>query len=279
MAITISMGIGLSYINKSKQSVTDEQFLLQVSMTIDDVLNILKNSKDLESVNNSTTFRLFLDQVSFMVFERNGIKVVLEISSARSKINPNIFYNEERLNIFKVFLSNKMVNIDYADMLYDSINGIKEDASYKTDIFIYNKYLFRDYIASYEHLEKIDRIYKNKYHDNSVEKLNTKELFYIINDKNSSIDLNYATPEAWEIMLGCYEDRAVELYSNAGSYEALSDIQLTPYEESMIAKFNTSFYEPYLDVKIELLQNEKKANIRFEYNLQEKRGSNFVIKI
>ncbi len=279
MAITLSVGVGLKYLKNASKNMDNELFILQTSIVLDDVLNLLKESKKLEKVNSATNLSLFLAETSLLPFESNNVKVIVEISSARDKININTIVDPYKIETFKNFLLSKEVNIEYANMILDSMNGIKEDMSYNTQIFDEKPYLFRDYVASHQHLEEINDSYLKNYHDNSVEKIDMQELFYISKDKNTSIDLNYATALTWEFMLSCDVNRAEMLEANGAIYTNIDELNLSAEELFSLNKFQTSFYEPHIDVTIDIIQKNMHASIRFEYNIVSKKGSNFVYEV
>jgi len=280
MLITLSLGIGLKYVNDSRANVNRENFMLQSSIVLDDFLKILKNSPDLKQVKDPLSMGVFLAQSSFIPFESQGLKILIEISSARSKINPNVLKKEARMNAFKDFLLSRLVNIEYADVLGDVVGVFKDETQYHTDIFIQNPYLFRGYVASDEHLKEIGEIYKQKFRDNSLDNIDLQKLFYTSSDTNATVDLNYATPLTWQLLIGCDEDRAIELNLNgAGAYLAQTDIYLSTTEKEMLKRFQTKLYMPIVDVKISINKKDANALIRFEYNIQTNKGSNFVFKI
>ncbi len=279
MLITLSVGVGLKYVNNGSKSMQSEQFTLQSSMILDDVLKLLKTSEELAQIDSADGLALFLAESSFIPFESDGVSVLIQISSARAKINPNTLSTKPRLDAFKNYLMLKMVNMEYANMLSDVMSGIKEDMSYNTDIFSQKPYLFRDYITSNKHLLEINDSYMKTYHDNNLKNIDVEKLFHVSKDKNSSIDLNYASSSAWELMLRCDESRAELLSDSGGAYTTLEDLALSEEEEVSLAKFQTSFFEPYIDVKIEVSQKNSTANIRFEYDIKLKKGSNFVFEV
>jgi len=279
MLITLSVGAGLKYINGASKSVQSEQFMFQSAMILDDVLKLLETSKELAAVDSPDELAIFLAESSFIPFQSNGVSVVIEISSARDRVNPNTLITKSRLDAFKNYLMLKMVNMEYADMLSDVIGGIKEDMSYNTDVFNQKPYLFRDYIASSKHLDELNDSYLKRYHENSLQNIDTDKLFHVSKDKNSSVDLNFATASAWELMLGCDENRAETLSSGGGTYATLDDLSLSETEKISLDEFKTSFFEPYIYVKIEITQKDSTANIAFEYDIQSKRGSNFVFEV
>ncbi len=282
MMITVTIGIGLKYTSEASATMKSELFTLQNSIIIDDVLKILKTSKDLEEVKDIDTLFIFLSESAMIPFESSGVQVIIEISSARSKINPSGLNTASRKEAFRVFLQNNMVNPEYEYMFYDVIGGIKEGNDYNTDIFTNNPYLFRDSIASLAHLDKLEDIYKDKYRDNNLKNIDMKELFYASRDSNTTaykIDLNYATSSVWQLMLMTSEDRAEMLSVEGGMYQSLEDIDLSPEEKILVQKFNISYYEPLIDVQVEITQNDFTKNIRFEYDIRNKKGSNFVFEI
>ena len=279
MLITVSIGVSLKYMKQSTQTLNDENFMFQVTTVIDDFVNILKTSSELNKVTDSDALALFLAESSLLPFESQDVRVMIEMKSARAKINPNTFNTAQKINLLENFLVSKMINPEYANMISDSINGTKEDNVYNSDIFVEHPYLFRDYIASDEQLEKLNEIYRIKYHEESLNNIDLSELFYASSDKNSTIDLNYATPLVWEIMIGCDEDRAIALNAGSGTYQSLEDLTLNEKEKEALAYFSTTYFSPILDVSINIHKNGKRAFVRFEYNIVTKKGSNFVFKV
>lgn len=279
MLITLSVGVGLKYINESSKSIQKEQFLFQTTVILDDVLSILQKLKELEQVGSAVDMSTFLLTSEVIPFQSNGVEVLIKFSSARSKMNPNALKDKERLAVFKLFLMRKSINTVYADILLDSMSGLKEDQTYLTGIFNTHPYAFRDYITSSQHLQMINKFYVNSFHDVNFQRIDTKEIFYTSKDSNSSIDLNFATSSTYEILLGCDTARAEELSLRGDVLQTLEDLQLSTEEQINLSKFQTSFFEPYLDVNIRIRQEGKISNIRFEYNTKLKKGSNFVFEV
>jgi len=282
MLITLSIGIALKSIKHGSDELRGEHFILQSSIILDDILNILKDSKELNKITDVDSLSAFLDQTSILHLDTKDVKVTIEMESARSKINPNSLITKGREDAFKFYVTNHMINEEYAYMIFDLIGGIKEDSGYNTDIFIENPHLFREHIVSKYQLDEVKKFYEKKFHENSLNNINTEELFYITKDTNSSIyslDVNYLTVASWELILECTEDRAEMLHSAGGSYETISDLQLSLDEKLSLSKFASSTFEPYIDVKVKILQAHSSAYIRFEYNIKTKKGSNFVFEI
>ena len=293
MAITVAIGIGLKQVKDASKSVENESFMLETSMILDDVLGILKNTKELDLiVKNSSqdvsidALSIFLAQTSFIPFESSDMKIILELSSARSKFNPNalVDLNSSSISLNKVdalkrYLNDNRVNSEYVNIMLDVMGGVREDMSYNTDIFNEKPYLFRDYISSFKHLDAINDTYLKSYRENSLKDIEFENLFYFSQDRNISIDVNYATNEVWEMMLGCDKVRAEQLHDNGGFYTKVDDLLLTPDEKIALAMFNISYFEPFLDVKVEIIKGKNNAKIRFEYDMKEKKGSNFIYEL
>lgn len=287
IAISISLGVSLKQVKDASNEVESETFMLQSTLILEDVTNILKNSRELDAVigeNSVESFFLFLSQVSFIPFESSGIKVSIEISSARSKFNINSLPDTNSSNPFKaqamsLYLSNFFINESYIGILLDNMSHIKEDNSYNSAIFNDNPTLFRDYIVSHKHLDEINNYYMQTTHENAISKIDFEKLFYFSKPQGYLIDVNYATKDTWRLMLGCDELRAEELWLGGGFYAKEEDLELSDAEAQMLQRFETSFYEPYLDVKVEISKNDQNAFIRFEYDMKTKKGSNFVYEI
>ncbi len=281
IVITVAIGYGLKQVNSAATAVKQENFIYQSNIIVEDLLRILQTSPEIQAAvdtNSSEALFLLISQAAFIPFESHGLEMVLKIKSARAKFNPAQIdaNNTEQI---KLFMNNYNINNQYVDILRDNINGIKEDNSYNSRIFDEHPYLFRDYIASSEHLKIINDFYTKEYNDNSLSKIDFDNLFYYSSDRNMSIDLNYATPEVWEMLAGVQKERAEVLTANGGFYTKYEDLGLNDDELENLKHFKTSFYEPILDVEVEIRQNGLLSNIHFEYNIKTKKGSNFAFKL
>lgn len=289
IAITLSLGISLKQVKEASNEVQSEAFMLQSALVLEDVMNILKNSQELDAVDQDNSvegFFLFLSEVSFIPFESDGMKVSIEIASARSKFNVNSLLDVNSSNPIKtaamqVYLSNFAINDAYVGILLDNMSKVKDDNTYNSAIFNENPYLFRDYIVSQKHLDEINNFYMQNTHENAITKVNFEKLFYFSKSKDYAIDVNYATKETWRLLLGCDELRAEELALGGGTYLKKEEFLLLLNDDEIKAlnRFETDIYQPYLDVKVEISKNDQKAFIRLEYDIKTKKGSNFVYEI
>ena len=285
IAITVAIGIGFKEINKANQSAKQEHFLIQTNILLDDVMHLLQNNKDIDIIvkqKSPEMLYLFLSQSAFLPLESSGIKMLIEIHSARAKFNPNTMVtpsghiNHKIEEALKVYLARYNINESYVDMMIDMMSKVKPDMSYNTDIFQQKPYLFRDYIVSQKHLDEITDTYIKIYKNNDINKVDFTKLFYFTKERTSyTIDLNYATTEVWQLLLDCDRERAKELSQKGGSYTKLQDVGLSEEEKSQLARFKTGFFQPILDVFVEIIQNNQDIQISFEYNMQTKKGSNF----
>ena len=279
--ITVAIGFGLKEVNHASKIVQNENFTYQSSIIVEDILDILKTNKDISAVleaNSAEMFYLFLSQTAFIPFEASGLEIVMKIESARGKFSP-LMIDEKNLPNIQEYLNRSMINSRYLDILLDGIGKIKEDNSYNSAIFDENPYLYRDSIVSFKHLGKINDFYRREFHDNALKNIDFTKLFYLSSQKDLTIDLNYATSEVWEMLLGCTKERAEFLYDGEGSYTQLSDLELDEQEKENLSHFKTSFYEPTLFVTIEIREKNNQAFITFEYDVKKKKGSNFVYEI
>ena len=288
ISITFAIGLGLKQVKEATYSAKEESFLIQTSIILDDVMTLLKNTKEIDLIlkeKSPEILDMFLSSASFIPFESSGIKMIIELSSARAKFNPNTMVelnttlNVEIENALKVYLNEYRINEDYVDLLKDCMSKVKQDMSYNTDIFNEKPYLFRDYITSLKHFNEINDFYVALSREEYIRKVDFTKLFYFSKDRNYKIDLNQATPEVWKLLLGCDDTRAKQLSDDAGSYEKIQDLLLSDGEKMQLAHFKTDFFQPILEVKVEIMQNNMNAKIDFEYNMKTKRGSNFNYEI
>jgi len=281
IVITVAIGFGLKQVNKASSLVAEENFMYQSQIIIEDVVKILQTSKDIQLVadaNTSDALFILISQAGFIPFESNGLEIVLKIKSARGKFNPAQL-DTNRTTLLKQYMNNKRINSEYVDILLDNIGGIKEDNSYNSRIFDEKPYLFRDYIASSKHLKEINDFYTKEYNDNALADVDFNNLFYYSSDTNMSLDLNYVTTEVWEMILTTSKERAELLSAGMGSYTTVEDLALNDDELENLSMYKYSFFEPILFVELELTQNTKSSRVTFEYDIKEKKGSNFVYEI
>jgi len=281
IVITVAIGVGLKQVNLASKVVQSENFMYQSTILVEDILNILSTNKDIATLidtNSSEVLYVFLSQAAFIPFEAAGLEIVMKIKSARGKFSPNMI-TQKNLPYIQQYLNANMINSQYLDILLDSMSKIKEDNSYNSAIFDDKPYLFRDYIVSKKHLQEINNFYTREFNDNSLKNIDFDNLFYFSSEKNLVIDLNYATAEVWEMLLGCTKERAEFLFDGGGMYTELADLDLNDQEKESLKQFKTSFYEPILFVEIDIKQNNNNSLITFEYDIKNKKGSNFVYEI
>jgi hypothetical protein len=285
MAITISIGVGFKHVNEAKSSIRGENFLLQTSIVLDDVLTFLKDSPELEMIKkdkSGTAFDVFLSQSEFIPFELSGMKVGISIKSARSKINLNNLLDEkqkqdgqdtQKMAMFKSFLSQNNVNLSYVGMLQDSVS--KHDINYNpaTGILDAKPGIFRDYITSIKHLQEINEYYKNTYYENSLSKIDFTELFYFDkSDQKYCIDYFYMTAMTKSMIF----NMSLE---DAKNYELNFMDEQKQQEDIYGFKLCKKEDRQFINVQLEIIQGEKTANISFEYDIQQAKGYNFSYEI
>ncbi|WP_457747132.1 hypothetical protein [Sulfurimonas sp.] len=286
IVISVALGYGLKSVKKSAKVIESEKFLYQNSLIVEDVLRILKESPDfkvLRDDNATTELYMFLSSSSYIPLEMGNMQILISFVSARAKFNPNQLYNNSKeIDAFKHYVQEYMVDNFYVDILLDNMKIITQENrydGYNSAIFDKNPELFREYVASSEHLKKINNYYKVEYNNENINKIDFKNLFYYSKDRNTSIDLNYATPEVWKLLLGVDTLRAEALSSGSGSYSEIGDLGLSDEEKESLKNFKTSFYEPYLYVNIEVMSEVGNSQISFEYDIKKQKGYGFVFKI
>ena len=281
IVISISLGFALHEVNRSSTMVKKEQFLYQSTQFTEDFVHLLQSApefKEIVDANSSTALYALLSQAEFIPLRIEDYEIILSLHSARGRFNPNDL-TPQRLEALKVFLSHYMINDEYGDILYDSISSIKEDGVYNTTLFQSHPELFRDYIGSWEQLDTLKNFYIQEFRDNNINAIDQHNIFYLSDEHNSSIDLNFATPEVWELLLGTTKERALQLSLGGGSYETMEDLELTPDEQHNLNRFKTSLYEPVLQVDMDIVHQNESVHISFEYNIEKKEGSHFVYKL
>jgi len=284
MIISVAIGYGLSQMKQASKIVQNEDLIYKSSMVLNDVLTILKTSPDVNRLadeNSSADLYTFFQTAEYLPLELANEKVIISLKSARSKLNINLL-NKKNENLFRNYFNRYMVGSSYVDILKECMrkNQAKDEYnSYSSRLFDEHPTLFRDYIASKAHLEKINAFYIKEYGDTNLKVVPFDELFDYRADLNELLDLNYATAAVWQLILDSSKERAEILAQGAGSYESLKDLNLTPQEKINISKFKTTFFAPYILVNIEIIRQESVSKIAFVYDIKLKRGYDFVFEV
>ena len=286
--MTVAIGLGLRNLNEVKQTVSKENLLLQSDILIEDILRLLKSSQEINAVvksKDATALYALISSMEAIPLSLEGYNVLLSIQSARECFNINSLkkdkkdFDQKRVEILRRFFIQHGINDGLVSLIMDSMGGYKVDRSYFSDLFEKNNELFRDYIASYEHLEKILFFYEKKYHDNVFSKLEFDKIFSYNPNIATKVDLNFATEQTWELLTGCSKEEAKVFVKNEGTYKSLKDIPLSPMMQDQLQKFSISFFEPIIEIKIEIKNDYASGFVAFEYDLRTKKASRFVYKI
>ncbi|MFT7860348.1 MAG: hypothetical protein ABXS93_05355 [Sulfurimonas sp.] len=287
IVITVAIGFTLKQINDTSRYVDQETTMYQNFIFAEDILNILNNSKELQEVvknDDPVDLFTFLETSGFITFEYSGVRLIVKIESARNKYSINELSKAQEGYLLDYFVRHN-VRGEYLELIKDSISGIKEDGYYyRTRIFDKEPSLFRDYIASMQHLKRINRYYKNEYRDDALEAIEFDKLFaFASDDENRSIDLNYVTPEVLELITGVTPQKAELLQANDMVYSTIEDFYkvaaLSEDEKLRLEKFHPSVFEPYLYIKMDIIKDNLISHMSFEYDIKNKRGYNFVYEI
>ncbi len=284
IVISVAIGYNLMQVKNASRIVQKEKMLYQNSMILEDVLKILKNSQELQTIVKDKSIDdlyLFLSTAQTIPLQLSSGKVTLVLSSARKRFNINELDKKNEAALQEYF-SRMMLSSDYVDVLKDCmrINQEKKQYnSYNSVIFDENPYLFREYIASKKHLDIINDFYLHEYNDENINNIAFEKLFRFSKERSEAVDLNYATPEVLMLLLGTTRDRADMIYSLPKPFKSLEDLHLDANEKTALSKFRTSFFEPYLHVEITIQRDKQFGKMSFDYDVNLKKGSNFVLEI
>ena len=288
MLMSIVIGLGMSNLQEAKTTVEKERFMIQSGMLVQDVLHLLKSSPQIDAIvesNSSALLTVLLDSTSMLPFSSQGYRVMLSLSSARDRLNINTFAkhdtrkSRQRRAYLANFLNSYGLGNDLYDFILDAMGGMKADGSYRSDLFFLDPTLYRDAIVSPRQMERILLLYAKKDGKDPFSKLDFDKIFCYNEDNETKLDLNHATPEAWEFVTGVSKERAKELAENAGVYEKLDDLRLSPEQKESLSLFDYSFFEPVLRVHIEVANEKLNAAIEFEYDLRKKKAKRFAVEI
>ncbi len=284
IVMSVAVGYTLTKVKNASHILQREKQLYQNSMILEDILHILQNSRQLQNILGNKpidSLYLFLSTTKNIPFKLQNSKVLLFISSARERFNINEL-NKANEPFVREYFSKMMVSNNYVNVLKDcmSKNQVKNRYNtYNSVIFDEHPYLFREYIASKKQLSIINNFYLNEYNDDNIKRIDFDKLFSFSGNLNENIDLNYATPEVLMLILNTTRERADEIYTLPKPFHFIKDLKLSADEKVALSKFKTSFFEPYIHIKIEIMRDKERSIISFDYDIKSKQGSNFVFSI
>ncbi len=284
IVITIAIGYNLKQVKSASNIIQKERMLYQNGMILEDVLKILKNSQEIQDIaqrSSADDFYLFLSTTQMIPLQLASSNVTIAVSSARKRFNINEI-NPQNEAAIQEYFAKMMLSSAYVDVLKDFMGKVQEKKrynNYNSVIFDENPYLFREYIASKDHLDIINNFYLHEYSDENIKNIQFEKLFRFSAESNERVDLNYATPEVLMLLLGTTKDRADTIYALPKPFKTLADMYLNRDERAILSKFKTSFFEPYLHIEITTQTEEQFGKISFDYDISLEKGTNFAFEI
>ena len=269
IAITVSVGISLTQLQKGSLQLQEGRFLTQSSAVMEDVLTLLQNSSEIFKIEDAVSFNIFLMSASLIPFEAGDLRVKIAMRSARDKLNINTLTGSEELQdaLKKYLMRYNIQDISYlVDILLDCMGG-KQDI-YRTEIFDEIPWMYRDRIVNYVHLQQLLDFYVKMRHDNSVHSVPWQEIMSF-DRKNTEIDANYARAEVWRLMLQMLVEGGLT------EYESEADLGLSAEELQQLAPFGLAYYLPIIYVDVMIEENDKKARIVIKYDIASKKAQEF----
>lgn len=277
ISVTAAVGVSIIQLRLSAEQVREEKCLIQSSMILDDLLNLLKTSPLLDKVKDTDSLHYFLYNTSVIPLSLENLNVMINIHSSMGRFNIN------SLSSFKPFqeaLSGYMVQYEisdveyFQDLLMDVMSG--QEGEYRTAIFDDMPWFYRERIASMTHFEQILDYYILTRHDNNIKNIPWKQLIRFSNHGDRKIDVNYVTPQLWKLLLPeLSDDVATDLSSSAVIYKSSEDLSLSEEDVVRLETFDVSYYVPRTQIEVDIRRNDQNVHVAFEYDLKLKKGGNF----
>ena len=277
ISVTAAVGVSIIQLRQSAEQVREGKCLIQSSMILDDLLNLLKTSPLLDNVKDAESLNYFLYNTSIIPLSLENLNVKINIHSAMGHFNINT------LSYFKPFqeaLSGYMLKYEisdveyFQDLLIDAMSG--QQPHYRTSIFDDMPWLYREKIASMTHFEQILDYYILTRHDNNIKKIPWKQLLRFGNRSDRKVDVNYITPQLWKLLLPeLSDDMATNLSSGLVVYKKSEDLRLSEEDSIKLETFNISYYVPRTQIEVDIQRNDQNVHVAFEYDLKLKKGGNF----
>ncbi len=277
ISVTAAVGVSILQLRQSAKQVREGKCLIQSSMILEDLLNLLKTSPLLDKVEDAQSLRYFLDNASIIPLALENLDVKINIQSVAGRFNINTLASSEP---FQEALSGYMVQYEisdreyFQDLLIDSMSG--EQPHYRTDIFDVKPWLYREKILSMAHFEQFLDHYVLNRHDNNIRKIPWKELIRFGAHGDKKLDANYMTPKVWRLLLpDLSEELANDLSSGSVVYRQSGDLALSDEETKRLSLFNLSYYVPRTKIEVDIKRNDQNVHVAFEYDLKLKKSGNF----
>lgn len=286
VGITAALTLSLSYVNRSNQKIQESRFLIQCNSVVEDILKFLKESPDVKQIKDAESFNFLLLTAGMIPLEYQSLRVFIEIKSARGKFNINSLATSQKLRDSFI---NYLARYNIADATYvtallvDSTRGGMNDSSvlYESDIFDEKMWLYRDKIASQKQLHEILDFYVKNRHDPAIYEVPWEDLVRFGDKNDTKLDVNYMTSDVWQMCVPTLEvDAAEEMADHFAVFTKFGDLGLAKEEYRDLKEiYKGTFYEPIVEVNIDVEDRNSTAKIKFEYDLKKKKANNFEFHI
>lgn len=290
IAITTALGISLSQLQKGSKEVYKGDRIIQSSALLEDILLLLKGSPELKMVKDAETLNIMLLSASVIPFSAEGLEVMIGMKSEMGKLNINALkasipsggtlYDSVLIQRFNDYLLKREVQDPsyLSQILLDCMGGIK--IYYNSDIFDHEPQLYRDRIASAEHLSKILDFYARMRHDGSVYNVPWEELVRFDDNSSTDLDANYVSAELWQMILpDISEERALELAGGETVYGSLEDLSVSEEELAALAPFHVGTYVPRIRVSVDMTEHNSSVRMGFVYDINSTTAKEFSYAI
>ncbi len=289
MTISAVIAYLLHTLDSAKQSVRNQELMIQSMISVDDIEKIFQNNPQIDNLveqKSQDALYLLIAQMQNLSLFLNGMHFTLTLQSARSTFNVHHLITSkkepvmQRIYALKRFLvTNDIADEVFVDILVDALIGKKLDQSYYSELFFDKPLFFQEGLVSYGQFLVLLDYYATKYHDRRVYAFEWQKLFNFSTSQKNSVDLNYATAFVWQLFLGCSKERGVELATQEIIAKSLDDFGLTHEEKKAIKVFDYNFFMPVVTVEIAIIKNRKGSHIKFEYDLAQKKAGSFEVEL
>lgn len=269
LSVIILKGISISenFLKQSSKSL----FLSQGNKTFLDTISFLKQNTQM--IKDAKSFKLIEGLPIIIDDSKNDFQIKLTLKSAANRLNiNNLLKNHSRVNqnfydfLRYILMKNEISDANFfLSVLLDVLDKDDDERAYESEFNIREKKAVDGRIHSLVQFKMILDYYVKKTQDAQIYNIEWEK---IIAFEEIKADYNYLNDTILFYLSEFYGINTTKKDELVNSYE---ELYLDDEDKKAFKDLNIEFYVPVFDCDLLLIQGEAQMNVKFHYNIPEKK--------
>lgn len=269
LSVIILKGISISenFLKQSSKSL----FLSQGNKTFLDTISFLKQNTQM--IKDAKSFKLIEGLPIIIDDSKNDFQIKLTLKSAANRLNiNNLLKNHSRVNqnfydfLRYILMKNEISDANFfLSVLLDVLDKDDDERAYESEFNIREKKAVDGRIHSLVQFKMILDYYVKKTQDAQIYNIEWEK---IIAFEEIKADYNYLNDTILFYLSEFYGINTTKKDELVNSYE---ELYLDDEDKKAFKDLNIEFYVPVFDCDLLLIQGEAQMNVKFHYDIPEKK--------